>query len=83
MIPMDALEAAEEAVIDAMIKYGPDGHIDGYQEIARAALEAAAPYMLAQVWQDAYGQGVEDERTSAAVGADYGPNRNNPYRSQA
>ena len=46
MIPQEALEAAEQAVIDAMIKYGPDGHIDGYQEITRAALEAAAPHIL-------------------------------------
>lgn len=46
MIPVEAVEAAEQAVIDAMCEYGPDGHIDGYQEIARAALEAAAPYIL-------------------------------------
>ena len=53
MIPSLALEAAEQAVIDAMIKYGPDGHIDGYQEIASAALEAAAPLMAAQILEDA------------------------------
>ncbi len=47
---------------------------------ARAALEAAAPHLLAEVWQSAYSQGVEDERTSATAGLDYGPNRNNPYR---
>ena len=28
-----------------MIEHGPDGHIDGYEEIARAALEAGAPHM--------------------------------------
>lgn len=39
------MEAAEQAVIDAMIKYGPDGHIDGFHEITLAALKAAAPYM--------------------------------------
>ena len=47
MIPQEAVEAAEQAVSDAMYKYGPDGHVDGYQEIARAALEAAAPIILA------------------------------------
>jgi hypothetical protein len=47
MIPMEALEAAEQAVVDAMYKYGPDGHIDGYQEIAHAALVAAASLMAA------------------------------------
>ena len=46
MIPQEAVEAAELAVSDAMYKYGPDGHIDGYQEIARAALEAATPIIL-------------------------------------
>lgn len=53
MIPMEALEAAEQAVVDAMYKYGPDGHIDGYQEIAHAALVAAAPLMAAQALEDA------------------------------
>ena len=53
VIPQEAIEAAEEAVIDAMIKYGPDGHIDGYQEIAHAALVAAAPLMAAQALEDA------------------------------
>lgn len=46
MIPSNAMEAAEQAVIDAMIKYGPDGHIDGFHEITLAALEAAAPVLL-------------------------------------
>lgn len=30
----------EEQVADAMIEHGPDGHIDGYQEIARVAVLA-------------------------------------------
>lgn len=47
MIPSEAMEAAEQAVIDAMIKYGPDGHIDGFHEITLAALKAAAPIILA------------------------------------
>jgi len=34
------------------------------------------------VWEEAYRQGVVDERTSAAWGTDYGPNRNNPYVRQ-
>ena len=53
VIPQEAVEAAELAVTDAMYKYGPDGHIDGYQEIARAALVAAAPLMAAQALEDA------------------------------
>jgi len=47
MIPSNAMETAEQAVIDAMIKHGPDGHIDGFHEITLAALEAAAPIILA------------------------------------
>ena len=35
------VERAEAAVIDAMVEHGPDGHIDGYEEITQAALEAA------------------------------------------
>ena len=45
-IPGVAILAAEAAVFDAMIEHGPDGHTDGHDKIARAALEAAAPYML-------------------------------------
>jgi hypothetical protein len=52
VIPQEAIEAAEQAVSDAMYKYGPDGHIDGYQEIARAALESAA-FLAAQALEDA------------------------------
>ena len=60
MIPQEALEAAEQAVIDAMIKYGPDGHIDGYQEIASAALESAATLMAAQALEAA-AKAVEED----------------------
>lgn len=62
---------------------------------ARAALEAAAPYMLAPVWQAAYEQGVDDQITSASNPGIAGcfcnstpcrcfiaPARVNPYRSQ-
>jgi hypothetical protein len=40
------VEAAREAVADAMIKHGPDGHIDGYEEITDAALAAADAVMF-------------------------------------
>lgn len=49
MIPAEAIEAAQEAVKDAMIEHGPDGHIDGFEEITRSALEAAEPHMLVHV----------------------------------
>lgn len=45
MIPAPAIEAVERAVADAMIEYGPDDHIDGYKEIARAAIDALLAHM--------------------------------------
>lgn len=51
-IPEAAVEAAEVAVKEAMHEYGPDGHDDGFQEITRAALKAAAPHMMAQAWEE-------------------------------
>lgn len=30
----------EDAVAEAMVEHGPDGHIDGYAEIAKAAINA-------------------------------------------
>lgn len=41
-------KAVQDAVIDAMIEHGPDGHIDGYQQITDAALKAAAPFFKPQ-----------------------------------
>lgn len=55
-IPDEAVEAALMAVREAMIKYGPDGHTDGDEQITRAALEAAAPYME----DAAYCRGFDD-----------------------
>jgi len=40
------VEAAREAVADAMVEHGPDGHIDGYEEITAAALAAADAVMF-------------------------------------
>ena len=60
MIPSKAMEAAEQAVIDAMIKHGPDGHIDGFHEITLAALEAASPSIHAAALEAAAGAIDED-----------------------
>ena len=59
MIPEAAVEAALEAVRAAMIEFGPDGHTDGDEQITRAALEAAAPHMLAAAWDDGHSEGVD------------------------
>jgi hypothetical protein len=73
VIPAEAVKAAEDAVIEAMIEHGPDGHIDGYDKIARTALEAAAPYMLAEGWGQGYRAGLASMEFYGATP--------NPYRS--
>jgi hypothetical protein len=42
----ERVEVVRAAVADAMIKHGPDGHIDGYEEITDAALAAADAVMF-------------------------------------
>ena len=36
----------------------------------------------AEVWDEAYWQGVEAEFTASEANLGYGPNRNNPYRKR-
>jgi dihydropteroate synthase len=65
-IPGEAIIAAEAAVFDAMIEYGPDGHTDGHDKIARAALEAAAPILLSherQLTADAHRDAIVNRDT--------------------
>lgn len=64
VIPDAAVGAAQEAVKGAMIEHGPDGHIDGYEEITRAALEAAAAHMPQQVAVIHGGQDMEEHARS-------------------
>lgn len=53
-------------------------------EVARQQAEEAFDWFVralkADAWDEAYWQGVEDERTAEAVQMGVGPNRNNPYR---
>ena len=49
------------------------------EKIGALAKEIIAE-IKADVWDGAYRQGVEDERTAEAVQMGVGPNRNNPYR---
>ena len=72
MIPDAAVEAAaRQMALDSNGQF----HWTIYQHRARAALEAAAPHMLAQAWE-AGGR--------AATGTyDTGYPAHNPYRSQA
>ena len=54
-------KAAQDAVVEAMIEHGPDGHIDGYQQITDAALNAAAPHLRAQALREAATELLSDE----------------------
>src|SRR4051812_27495486 len=70
VIPEAAVEAAEVAVKEAMHEYGPDGHDDGFQEITRAALEAAAPHLLAGIVAKLY-EGVTALENTLVDECDY------------
>ncbi len=37
--------------------------------------------LIGDLWDKAYQQGIEDERTAATLNLEYGANRTNPYRS--
>jgi hypothetical protein len=81
-IPDEAVEAAREAVRAAMIEFGPDGHTDGDEEITRAALEAAAPHMLAAAWREGHDAGRDYQGDGWNSDA-HDPDDDNPYRSRA
>ena len=42
------VKVAREAVFDAMIEHGPDGHTDGHDKITDAALTAADQVMFSE-----------------------------------
>lgn len=78
-LPGAAILAAESAVFDAMIEHGPDGRTDGHDKLARAALEAAAPYMTGRSeWHDA----VSDAYVDGALSAEQAKSMwaRNPYK---
>ena len=92
-IPSEAVEAAANAISECSgLRF--DGFWSRIEDLepedreyalmeARAALEAAAPYLLAKVWDSAYSWGISDERTAVEVNLPgYGPGRANPYMVQ-
>ena len=77
MIPDEAVEAAAELI--ATVDY------PGYRpdlEFAREVLEAAAPHMLAQAWDEGFSAG-EDVGNWYAAPVTKQPVHTNPYRSHA
>lgn len=80
----EALEAgakAYQAKVDWIDRHSRDDYGRELELGILAALEAAAPYMLAQVWLEGYREGA----MYGALGANghEPPNQRNPYRSQA
>lgn len=65
-IPDVALLAAQAAVFDAMIEYGPDGRTDGHDKIARAALKAAAPILEANAWDEGWQKACSSQEPAMA-----------------
>ena len=72
MIPPEAIEAAHEQ-LDAMGSYVPRKYIE-------AALEAAAPYMLAAAWLEGHEAG-RDYQGSGWNADGHDPNDDNPHRN--
>lgn len=60
MIPDAAVEAAAQALRDAF-----DWGIDGFEEQAKTALEAAAPHLMASVWNQGLTAGIRTTRGDA------------------
>jgi hypothetical protein len=61
VIPAEAVEAAAIAMEEAaLVLIGRDLGFLHRNDIARAALEAAAPYMLAAAWGEGFDRGFYD-----------------------
>lgn len=82
MIPEAAVEAAARGVHSAL-GFGAwdDRFAEVYFRAARAALEAAEPYMLAEGWDEGYEACSRDEENS--YWGSRAVTTPNPYRSQA
>lgn len=79
MIPAEAVEAAAEAIMHAA--FGQELP-EAPEDLARAALEAAAPYIRAQAWDEGFDRGFYDP----LAGSDKDASESlavNPYRAAA
>jgi hypothetical protein len=89
MISDEAVEAAAKAL--AAQGWGGWEHVPNelrraFLRDAKITLEAAAPYMLAQVWAEGHHTGWSDRDDDAQSGwtpSGYTSNTPNPYSSQA
>ena len=78
MIPAEAVEAAAKAMLAAGNHVGgwdalPVFMQDNYLRDARAALEAAAPHMLAAEYRRGYRDGLTDRKQVTAEPRDWEP----------
>lgn len=67
----------------AYLKAGNPGHPEVVRNWFNAAMAHAAPRIAADVWDEAYWQGVSDYEVASAAEVYVSPERANPYRSQA
>lgn len=77
-IPAEAVEAATDALVASKLGDHPGINGEEFVEAAMAALEAAAPYMLAGAWEQGHlagsaGKLLEDEYPHLEL-------TTNPYR---
>ena len=75
-------DAAQSGVLRAWDQI-PEASRRHYRTDAELALEHAAPYIAAQVWDEAYGLGAADAATYLDNGPmeGWGVVRDNPYRA--
>ena len=77
-ISKEAIEAAAEAAINEADKMGVTDVSDaGVAHIARAALEAAAPLLMAQAWDEGRAHGATWPYGHRGLATD-----DNPYRKE-
>ena len=76
---------AREAVFDAMIEHGPDGHTDGHDKITAACLAAADAVMFddAAVEQAAIALGIKQYPMIEGFWDDVDPDFRDKCRDQA
>jgi len=75
-VPYDAVVAAAGALWDSF-----DSGVDDFEQQAHAALEAAAPHMLAEAWDEAIQ--VADDEGCLLYHQAKGLKAANPYRNEA
>lgn len=69
MIPDEAVDAAVDALLGSRLGDRPGISGEEFVEAAIAALEAAAPHLMASAWDEGYMFSYDQERGGHGVGA--------------